>query len=86
MTREQMIAWLAIEGWVPWKLKKAALSNTDQALSVVRGTTRIESRGSKVIPNTTWVGGGREHDKTPAEWDEFTLVELENIYEKARLL
>lgn len=83
MNREQIEAWLVLEGWSP----VIALHENAVKLkwhSIMRGVDRIESDG-RVWRNTTWAG---THKKivTTIDWDVFLDDELKRVYEKARLL
>lgn len=76
MNREQMIAWLALEGWVPVK------GGTVQ--SVMRGEVRIHSSGAK-IKESTWATDSKARKQVhQISWEELTNVEA--YYETARVL
>lgn len=82
MNREQMIAWLCLEGWEPCKRDDSAV----RVLSVMRGDARISQSGS-YTPRSAWASHGAVKVVVLAAlWSEFTENCLERIYERAARL
>lgn len=75
MTRDQMIAWLCLEGW---SVKKRF--NAD--LSLMRDRERIHTNAA-YIRDSAWYGNQYTQDRG---WRDVDDGQLEIFYEAARLL
>lgn len=79
MNREQMIAWLCIEGWESnWRLDPTHAS-------ITREPERI-SHGGKYNNPSAWFTQPVEPPVQPLAWTHFTDAQIQAMYEKARLL
>lgn len=77
MNREQMIAWLTLEGWVPLK---SLHKEVHTAYWLWRDTIAVYTgHGDFAASTTAWSNVGN-HPKV--SWEEFPIVDLENAYEE----
>lgn len=80
MNREQMIAWLCIEGWSLYMRREGKIQ------SLIRGVSRIHENGV-LIPESAWVTQiVVVKGVTPIPWEDVDDGQLEIFYEAARLL